>query len=364
MGGAYQGGDSGSEGSRGAGAHRLDVGGVAQVEAAVAVGRVGWEAVDGVGQAGAASALNPAADTGIGTVRIATARGCEGVEGRSIVAVVGERDGAWGTGGVGGCVLGAGGVGGGGDGKNAASLCGEFDVAGVGEVEAVVSGGGDEDDVGLGRGVGDLVEGSEESSSVSGGQVGGSAYRQGDDVGTIGDGVFDAFHDPAEESAGFTGFALVAGICVAGDGGWHTLEDFDVEYCRGGGYADDFSGPGADGSGGERRGPCAVTLLILGAAVVAGAGVCALVDFGKVKGQIWGDIRVGSVDAAVEDGNADAFAHGGIPRAVCRCAGGVISVAANLLDGPSLRSGGVVGVVGGRSWRRSGRRWSWERRGR
>ena len=50
------------------------------------------------------------------------------------------------------------------------------------------------------------------------------------------------------------------------------------------------------------------------------------------------------VDAAVEDGDADAFAHGGVPGAVSGAAGNVVAVAADLLDSPTLRSG-VVGVV-------------------
>ena len=94
---------------------------------------------------------------------------------------------------------------------------GELDVAGIGEIEAVVSGRGDEDDVGLVGGVGDLVEGGEEAGAVSGGEVGGGSDGEGDDVGAIGDGVVDALHDPTEEAAGFSGFALVGGVGVAGD---------------------------------------------------------------------------------------------------------------------------------------------------
>ena len=134
--------------------------------------------------------------------------------------------GPGGAGGSGGEVLGAGGVGGGDDGEDAAGLGGEFDVAGVGEVEAVVAGGGDEDDVGLGGGVGDLVEGGEEAGAVSGGEVGGGADGEGDDVGAVGDGVFDALHDPAEEAAGLAGFALVGGVLspvMAAGMRWRTL---------------------------------------------------------------------------------------------------------------------------------------------
>ncbi len=52
-------------------------------------------------------------------------------------------------------VLGAVGVGGGDDGEDAASLRGDFDVTRIGEVVAVVAGGGDENDSGLRGGVGD-----------------------------------------------------------------------------------------------------------------------------------------------------------------------------------------------------------------
>ena len=38
-----------------------------------------------------------------------------------------------------------------------------------------------------------------------------------------------------------------------------------------------------------------------------------LVDFGEVEGEVGGDVGVGGVDAAVEDGDADACAHGGVP---------------------------------------------------
>jgi hypothetical protein len=71
-------------------------------------------------------------------------------------------------------------------------LRGELDVLRVGEIEAVVAGGGDEDDVGLFGCVGDAIEGGEEAGSVSGGEVGGGADGEGDDAGVIGDGVFDA----------------------------------------------------------------------------------------------------------------------------------------------------------------------------
>lgn len=56
---------------------------------------------------------------------------------------------------------------------------------------------------------------------------------------------------------------------------------------------------------------------------------------------------MGLVDAAVDDGDANAFALGGIPWAVCGAAGDVVAKAADLLNGPALGSG-VEGVVG---WR-------------
>ena len=115
------------------------------------------------------------------------------------------------------------------------------------------------------------------------------------------------------------------------------MKDFDVEEGRGGGDADDLSGAGADGSGGERGGPGAVAVLVLRGAVVAGAGVGGLVDFGEIEGEVGGDVGVGLVDAAVDDGDADAFAHGGVPGAVRGAAGNVVAVAADLLDGPALR---------------------------
>ena len=228
---------------------------------------------------------------------------------------------------------------------------GELDVTGVGEVEAVVAGGGDEDDVGLGSGVGDAVKGGEEARTISCGQVGSGAKGETDDIGAVGDGVLDALHDPAEKAAGLAGFALVGGVTVSNDGGRHPLEDFDVEDGRGWGDSDDLSGSGTHGCGGEGGGPGAVAFLVLGSAVVAGAGVGGLIDLGEIEGEVGGDVGVGLVDAAVDDGDADAFAHGGVPGSVGRAAGDVVAVAADLLDGPALR-GGVVGVVW--RWRRSG----------
>ena len=161
----------------------------------------------------------------------------------------------------------------------------------------------------------------------------------------VGDGVFDALEDPAEEATGLTTCAAFGerGGCA---GGGHALEDFDVEEGGGGGDTDDLAGAGADGSGGEGGGPGAVAHLVLGGAVVAGAGVGGLVDLGEVEGEIGGDVRVGGIDAAVEDGDANAFALGDVPGAVRGAAGDVVAVTSNLLDGPSLGRG-VVGVVRG-----------------
>ena len=68
-------------------------------------------------------------------------------------------------------------------------------------------------------------------------------------------------------------------------------------------------------------------------------GRCGLIDFAEVEGEVGGDVGVGGVDAAVEDGDADAFAHGGVPGASGGAAGDVVAVAAYLTDGPAL--GGV-----------------------
>ena len=139
----------------------------------------------------------------------------------------------------------------------------------------------------------------------------------------------------------------------AGDGGGHALEYFDVEDGGRGGYADDLSGAGADGCGGEGGSPGAVARLILGGAVIAGGWVGGLVDFSEVEGEVGGYVGMGLVDAAVDDGDADAFAHGGVPGAVRGAAGDVVAVAADLLDGPALggvcsrcRMAGAVVVVG------------------
>ncbi len=79
-----------------------------------------------------------------------------------------------------------------------------------------------------------------------------------------------------------------------------------------------------------------MALLVLRRAVVAGAGEAGggvLIDLAEVQGEIGGDVGVAGVDAAVEDCDADACAGGDVPRARFRGA----AVAADLLDGPSLR---------------------------
>jgi hypothetical protein len=64
--GAEQGGDSSGKGVGGAGADGLDVGYVAEIEAAVAVGGVCRRAVGGGRIAGAAGAADPSADGEVG----------------------------------------------------------------------------------------------------------------------------------------------------------------------------------------------------------------------------------------------------------------------------------------------------------
>ncbi len=167
-------------------------------------------------------------------------------------------------------VLGAVGVGGGDDGEDVAGLGGEFDVALVGEREAVVAGGGDEDDAGGEGGVGDGVEGGLEAGAVAGGDVDEGAERHGDDVGVVLDGVFDALNDPAEKTGGLAGDA--AGRVGWGGGGGEAFEDFDVEDGGLRGDSGDEAGVGPEGSGGERGRPGSVAGLVCGGAVVAGDG--------------------------------------------------------------------------------------------
>ena len=141
------------------------------------------------------------------------------------------------------------------------------------------------------------------------------------------------------------GALLGGGGCVTCDGGGHALQDLDVEDGGRGSYADDLAGAGTLGGGGERGGPGAVAFLVLWGAVVAGAGVRGLVDFGEVEGEVGRYIGVGGVHAAVDDGDAHAFAHGDAPGAIGGAAGNVVAVAADLLDGPALGRG-VEGIVG------------------
>ena len=95
-----------------------------------------------------------------------------------------------------------------------------------------------------------------------------------------------------------------------------------------------------------------MTLLVLRGAVIARCGIGGLVDFGEVEAEVWSDVGVELIDATVDDGDADAFAHGGVPGAVNGTAGYVVAVASDLLDCPGLRCL-VEGVV--RRW--WGRRW-------
>jgi hypothetical protein len=103
-----------------------------------------------------------------------------------------------------------------------------------------------------------------------------------------------------------------------------------------------------------------VACLILRGAVVAGAGetgVGGLIDLTEVEGEVGGEVGVGGVDSAIQNGDAGAFAHGGVPGAVCGATGDVVSVAADLTTCPALWGGveGVVRLGGWRGWRwRSG----------
>ena len=342
---------------------------MAEVEAAEAVGGVGGRAVGGVGKAVGAGSANPSADGGVwiggGGAGVAAAGRGDGVEGRAEVGVVGEGNGAGGAGGVGCEVLGAGGVGAGDDGEDAAGLGGKLDVAGVGEVDAVVAGGGDEDGPGLIGGVCDAVEGGLESGTLAGVEIDENAEGEIDDVGVLGDGVLNTLDDPTEEAAGLSGGALGGDVGRGAGGIGETLEDLDVEEGCGGGDADEKASAGADGGGGQRGDPCAVALLILRRAVVAGAGqACGggLIYLGHVEGEVGRDVRVKRVDSAVEDGDANACAHGGVPWAVGGTTWDASAEASGLQDGPGLRSGGVVSVVGGGCWG-GGWGWNWSRCG-
>ena len=85
--------------------------------------------------------------------------------------------------------------------------------------------------------------------------------------------------------------------------------------------------------------------LVLRSAVVADGREGGLVDFREVEGEVGGYVWMSLVDAAVDDCNTDALAHGGVPGAVRGASGDIVAVAAHLLYGPALR-GVVVGVVG------------------
>jgi hypothetical protein len=164
----------------------------------------------------------------------------------------------------------------------------------------------------------------------------------------LGNGVFDALQDPAEEAGGLAGLALGCYVGGGAAGVGETFEDFDVEDGGLRGYSNDLAGAGAHCAGGEGSGPCAVALLVLRGAVVAGTGqtgLWGLVDLGEVEAEVGGDVGVVLVDAAVEDGDADAGSEGLVPGAVGGAAGDVGAVSAGLDYGPVLRGAGVVGVV-------------------
>ena len=110
--------------------------------------------------------------------------------------------------------------------------------------------------------------------------------------------------------------------------------------------ADDLSRARADGSGGERRDPGAVAVLVLRRAVVARAGIVGLINLAQIQREVRRDVGVRLVDAAIENGDANTVSHGSVPRAVRRSSGDVASVASHLADGPSLRRRRIEAVVG------------------
>ena len=302
----------------------------------------------------------------VGAVGVAAAGCGDRVEGCAEVAVVRQGDIAGNAGGAGDEIFRAGGVGGRNDGEDITGLCGEFDVSRVREVDAIISRRGDNDGSGLGGSVGYAIENGFEARAFAGVQVDEGAEGEIDDVGVLGDGLFDALDDPAEEAAGLTGGALRGDVGGGAGGVRKTLEDFDVEQGGGGGYADQQAGAGADGSGGERGGPGTVTLLVLRTAVVAWTGQAGdggLVDFGEVEGEVGRDVGVVAVHAAVEDRDAHAGAEGLVPGTVRWTSPDAGAVSACLNDGPALWRSGVVAVIGddcdgGRdgNWRRVWRR--------
>mgnify|MGYP001544143207 CR=1 FL=1 len=206
------------------------------------------------------------------------------------------------------------------------------------------------DDIRLGGRGGDAVESSEKAGTVAGREIGDRTDGKGDDIGAIGDGIFDPLKDPTQQTAGF---ALGAFISKAGaiKDGWHTLENFDIQNRRLRRNSNGQSSSGADGSCGKRRRPCAVSCLVLRRAIVAGTGISSLIDFAEVQREVGRDVGMVLVNPAVDDSNANAFTFGDVPGAVCGGTGNVVAVASNLLHGPALRRVGVEGVV----WRRIAR---------
>src|SRR5882762_6303624 len=85
--------------------------------------------------------------------------------------------------------------------------------------------------------------------------------------------------------------------------------------------------------------------LILRSAVVAGAGKGSFGDLREIENEIRGKVWMGGVDTTIEDGDADTFAGGDIPRAMCESSGNTVAVTADLTNGPALRR--VVVAVGG-----------------
>lgn len=186
---------------------------------------------------------------------------------------------------------------------------------------------------------GDAVKGHFDSSAFAGVEVYDCAKRHGDDVCTVGHGVLDALDEPAKESAGLTRGALVGEGCGTSDGSWHALEDLDVEQGGGGGDADDLSGTWTECCGSEGGGPGAVAFLILWSAIVAWAGKSGdrgLIDFADIEGEVGCEVGMSGVDSAIQNGDANTFACGGIPRAMSWTAKDTITVAADLADSPAL----------------------------
>ena len=222
--------------------------------------------------------------------------------------IVGEGDGAGGAGGSGGEVLGTGRVGGGDDGEDAAGLGGKFDIARIGEVEAVVAGGGDEDDSGLCGGVGDAIEGGFEAGAFAGAEIDRCSEGQRDDVGAVGHGVFDALDDPARAArwpdrtgtlrwmsdavlAGRAARCMTLMLRMVAAGATPITCPVPGPSLRRRGTQSTCRGPAGPG-----RMPSSQGL---------GRPVWGLVDFGEVEGEIGGDVGMGGIDAAVENCDAN-----------------------------------------------------------